>query len=91
MRQRTRLDQRAGSPFKADLKPPRKGSEESAERVRVALTFDRAQLAQVDEVAAWAGVTRTALINLCVTVGLPILTRTLREPKNPSPEEERDR
>jgi hypothetical protein len=59
-----------------------------AERVRIALTFDRAQLAQVDQIAAQAGITRTALINLCVTLGLPMMVRTLRASEHPSPEEE---
>jgi hypothetical protein len=88
MRQRTRLDERAGQPVKAGQKPARAEKEEGADRVRIALTFSRAQLAQVDQVAAQAGITRTALINLCVTVGLPVLIRTLSAAERPSPEDE---
>jgi hypothetical protein len=81
MRQRTRLDERAGQ------KPARVEKAEGSDRVRIALTFDRSQLTQVDQVAAQAGITRTALINLCVTLGLPMMLRTLRASEHSSLEE----
>ncbi len=88
MRQRMRIDERAGQAVPAKRSPGRADREDGSERMRVTLTFDRAQLARVDQVAAQAGITRSALINLCVTLGLPMMMRTLRASESPSPGEE---
>lgn len=74
MRQRMRIDKQAGHTVAAQ-KPA--AQEAGSDRLRVTLTFDRAQLSHIDQVAARAGIPRSALINLCVTIGLPVLESTL--------------
>ncbi len=88
MRQRMRIDERAGQTIPAKKSPEREERDNVSERVRVTLTFDRVQLAQVDQVAAQAGITRSALINLCVTLGLPMMMRTLSASERQLPEAE---